>query len=294
MWRYLKTAFLLSPDISGFGQLPLNLLGVLGVGVLGFAFPAAWLLGLGVETVYLFGLAANPRFQKYVDARAARLTQSAGAEQARSAAERLLAALPTASIKRFEQLRFRCTELRQIAQQLHDPQQFGHTPTLDEIQLAGLDRLLWIYLKLLFTENALDRFLHKTTAEAIQRDIQAIDARLKAPPPRELDERQQAKIRKALTDNLVTSRDRLANFQQAQGNFELVKLELERLENKISALSELAVNRQEPDFISSQVDEAAAGMAQTEKTISELQSVTGLNLADEPVPQILQRATVAN
>jgi hypothetical protein len=113
-------------------------------------------------------------------------------------------------------------------------------------------------------------------------------------PPRELDERQQAKIRKALTDNLATSRDRLANFQQAQGNFELVKLELERLENKISALSELAVNRQEPDFISSQVDEAAAGMAQTEKTIAELQSVTGLNLADEPVPQILQRATVAN
>jgi hypothetical protein len=291
MLRYLKAAFLLSPEVSGFGQLPLNVLGVVGVGVMGFAFPAAWLLGLGFETVYLFGLASNPRFQKYVDAQAAKLTQTAGAEQAKSAAERLLAALPTALVKRFEQLRFRCTELRQIAQELHDPQQLSHTPTLDEIQLSGLDRLLWIYLKLLYTENALDRFLHKTTAELIQRDIQTLEARLKA-PPRDVDQRQQAKIRRALEDNLATSRDRLANFQKAQGNFELVKLELERLENKISALSEVAVNRQEPDFISGQVDEAAAGMAQTEKTISELQFVTGLSFPDEQVPRMLQRATL--
>jgi hypothetical protein len=66
-----------------------------------------------------------------------------------------------------------------------------------------------------------------------------------------------------------------------------------RLENKIRALSELAVNRQEPDFISGQVDEAAAGMVQTEKTISDLQFVTGMNFADEQVPRMLQRATVS-
>jgi hypothetical protein len=292
MLRYLKAAFLLSPPVPGLGELPVNLLGVIGIGVLGVAFPPAWLLGLGCETLYLFGLASNPRFQKYVDAKAAKLTRTEGAQQAKSAVDRLLGSLPTASVKRFEQLRFRCAELRQIAQELHDPQQFVHTPTLDEIQLAGLDRLLWIYLKLLYTENALDRFLHKTTAEMIQRDIQTLESRLKN-PPRDLDERQQAKIRKALEDNLATSRDRLANFQKAQGNFELVLLEIERLENKIRALSELAVNRQEPDFISGQVDEAAAGMVQTEKTISDLQFVTGMNFADEQVPQMLQRATVS-
>ena len=135
--------------------------------------------------------------------------------------------------------------------------------------------------------------MHKTTAEQIQRDIQALEARIRN-PPRDLDARQQEQIRKTLEDNLATSRDRLANFQKAVGNFELVKLEIERLENKISALIELSVNRQEPDFISGQVDEAAAGMVQTERTISDLQSVTGLVFADEQVPQLVARAAVVH
>ena len=72
----------------------------------------------------------------------------------------------------------------------------------------------------------------------------------------------------------------------------MVKLELERLENKIRALSEVAVNRQEPDYISGQVDAAATSMAHTEKTIGDLQSITGLTFVDEQIPQMLERATV--
>jgi hypothetical protein len=41
----------------------------------------------------------------------------------------------------------------------------------------------------------------------------------------------------------------------------------------------MAVNRQDPDFLSSQVDSAAESMQQTEKAVTELQHLTGL--ADE-------------
>ena len=293
MIRYLKAAFLLRFPVPGLGQLPLNLLSLLGVGVLGFVNPGFWLLGAGVEVAYLFGLASNGKFQRYVDAQAASANREEAGQLVKSSADRLLAALPQASVGRFEELRSRCSELRQIAHDLHDPQQIASTPTLDEIQLAGLDRLLWIYLKLLFTENALDRFLHKTTAEQIGHGIRDLETRLQN-QPRDLDPGQAARIRKALEDNLATSRDRLTNFQKAQGNLELVRLEIERLENKIRALSELAVNRQQPDGLSGQVDEAAASMAQTERTIGELQSVTGMSFADEQVPQMLSRATVTN
>ena len=51
------------------------------------------------------------------------------------------------------------------------------------------------------------------------------------------------------------------------------------MEGKIQALAEMAVNRQDPDLISSQVDSAAESMRQTEKAVSELQHLTGL--ADE-------------
>jgi hypothetical protein len=293
MIRYLKAAFLLQFPVPGLGHLPLNLLSLAGVGVLGFLNAGFWLLGAGVEALYLFGLASNSKFQRYVDAQAALANREQSGRQVKTSVDRLLAALPPASTRRFEDLRNRCAELRQIAQELHDPQQIASTPTLDEIQLAGLDRLLWIYLKLLYSESALDRFLRKTTAEQIGHDIRDLETRLQN-QPRDLDPAQAAKIRKALEDNLATSRDRLVNFQKAQGNLELVRLEIERLENKIRALSELAVNRQQPDSISGQVDEAAASMAQTERTIGELQSVTGLSFADEQVPQMLSRATVTN
>ena len=72
-----------------------------------------------------------------------------------------------------------------------------------------------------------------------------------------------------------------------RANYDLVKLEIDRLENKIRSLSELAVNRQEPDYISGQVDQVAASMLETEKTMNELQFVTGLESVDE-APSLLQ------
>ena len=66
---------------------------------------------------------------------------------------------------------------------------------------------------------------------------------------------------------------------------EFVTIELDRLEGKIQALAEMAVNRQDPDFLSSQVDSAADSMRQTEKAVSELQHLTGLSdQLDEPPP----------
>jgi hypothetical protein len=90
----------------------------------------------------------------------------------------------------------------------------------------------------------------------------------------------------------VTSHARLANYKKAEENCELMGLEIERLENTIHSLSELAVNRQEPEFISGQIDQVASSMVQTEKTMSDLQFVTGLKSVDDEVPEILRAPTV--
>jgi len=72
---------------------------------------------------------------------------------------------------------------------------------------------------------------------------------------------------------------RLDNYERAKKNAQFVSIELDRIEGKIQALAEMAVNRQDPDLLSSQVDSAAESMRQTEKAVSELQHLTGL--ADE-------------
>jgi hypothetical protein len=161
---------------------------------------------------------------------------------------------------------------------------------LEELQLAGLDRLLWTFLRLLFTQHMLERFFQKTPEAQIKRTIENLESSLKrmANGP---DDPQKQKIRRAVEDNLETSRARLANLQKARDNSDLVQLEIDRLENKICSLSELAVNRQEPDFIVRQVDQVASSMVQTERTMNDLQFATGLAV-DEEVPQLLQRERV--
>jgi len=80
----------------------------------------------------------------------------------------------------------------------------------------------------------------------------------------------------------------LDNFGKAKKNAEFVAVELDRIEGKIQALAEMAVNRQDPDFLSSQVDSAAESMRQTEKAVSELQHLTGLGEQLEEPPAILE------
>lgn len=278
---YLKAAFVYRWNLLAF------------CGALGFALlsgqPDVWApLVLAGEALYLGGLATHPRFQAYVEAQAAKVVRQAGTLQTAQVLDRIVRKLPEPSMKRFEALRARCLELRQIALEIKDPGRLASPLALEQLQLAGLDRLLWIYLRLLFTEYSLARFLQRTRAEQIEADIADLEQRLKRTEGVQ-DEIQKQKMRRALEDNLQTCRDRLANYRKAQDNYDIVQLEIDRLENKIRALSELAVNRQEPDFISTQVDEVASSMLQTERTMNELQFATGLDAADETVPHLLQR-----
>jgi hypothetical protein len=277
---YLKTAFLYHWNLLGF------------LGGMGFALlTSPTLVGplvLAAEVAYLGFLGTHPKFQKFVEAQGAKEAREVATGE--QALERIMATLPAKLVKRFEALRSRCLELRGIAVGLKDPSRADSPLPLEELQLAGLDRLLWTFLRLLFTQHMLERFFERTDEALIKRDIDQLGQRLKKLAGG-ADDSQKEKIRKAIEDHLETSRARLANLQKARNNGELVQLEIDRLENKISSLSELGVNRQEPDFIVRQVDQVASSMIQTERTMNELQFATGL-ATDEAVPQLVQREAV--
>jgi hypothetical protein len=277
--KYLKVAFLNH----------WNLLAFLGGSVFALLSPAPDVLLPVVaagEIAYLGLLGTHPKFQAYVNAQEAKQNRAETSVTAQQTLERITSSLPRELYDRFVALRARCLELQQIAAELKHTNQDAANLPLEHYQIAGLDRLLWIHLRLLYTQYALSRFLKQTSEEQIRADIKRLESRL-AQLPTATDANQQQRVRKALEDNLQTSRDRLANLQRARDNFDLVNLEIDRLENKIRSLSELAVNRQEPDYISGQVDQVAASMLETEKTMNELQFVTGLDTVDE-APELLQ------
>ncbi len=278
--RYLKTAFLNRWNL-------LILAGAMGFSVLSGRADIWAPLVLAVEVGYLGLLGTHPKFQAYVDARDAKALRQQGSVNAERTIASIMQSLPPKALQRFEALRARCLDLRQIALAIKDPTRAVTSSVLEESQLAGLDRLLWIFLRLLYTQYSLEQFFQRTSEAQIQQDIDNIQVRLDK-ASRLTDEAQRQKFTRTLQDNLETCRDRLGNYQKARSNYELIQLEIDRLENKIRSLSELAVNRQEPDFISGQVDQVADSMLETERTMNDLQFATGLATVDDTAPQLLQ------
>jgi hypothetical protein len=282
--KYLKVAFLNHWNLLVFCS------GV-AVSLLSGQMDVLLPLVLAGEVTYIGLLASHPKFQSYVDAQEAKTQRAETSVASQQTMQYIMKALPADVLQRFQSLRAQCVELRQIAQDLKRPGMGTVDVPLDQLQLTGLDRLLWIHLRLLYTRYALARFLQKTSSDQIERGIQGLEKQITQLPADDKDPRRE-RVRAALQDNLDTSRSRLANLTKAQENCQFIGLEIDRLENKIRSLSEMAINRQEPEFISSEVDHVATSMVDTEKTMNELQFATGLNTADNEPPELMRAPTV--
>lgn len=235
------------------------------------------------ELVYLTGLVSIPRFRAAIDAKvhAKRAPAAAGAEPAAPAPSLvdLLAGLPAEARRRFERLHARCVEMRTIAAGVRGAAAHKASSS-EEMRTPGLDRLLWLFLRLLVSKTALDRFLQTMNEGEITTRLVDLRTTLETAQAGG-DER----IVRSLQDSIAMAELRLDNFGRAKKNADFVSIELDRIEGKIQTLAEMAVNRQDPDFLSSQVDSAAESMRQTEKAVSELQHLTGLaDQLEEPPP----------
>ena len=288
--RYFKAAFVQRWNLLLF-------LGGMGFALISGYPDVAAPMVMAAEVAYLGLLGTRPRCQQSVDAGIAKAARERDTADTTTTLQQILAALPPETVRQFESLRNRCRELRHLAMAIKDPMQAGEPLPLEEVQLAGLDRLLWIYLRLLYTRFSLQRFLgmekflDKSGEVRLKSEINDLEARV-VQAGKIADEAQRQRVQATLEDNLQTSRDRLANFQKARDNFELVELEIERLENKIRSLSEMAINRQEPEFISGQVNQVASSMVLAEKTMNDLQFATGLDrISDEAPPMLQQQLT---
>jgi len=259
---------------------PWNMLIVLGASAAAILSPAPdVLLPLIVagEAIYLGALVSLPRFRQAIDAEAAERARLLGRAQAPSM-NQLLSVLRVESQKRFNDLRRRCLEMRAIARSARP---ITATDTSD-VWTPSLDRLLYGFLRLLGQQNTLLRFLSSTTAADLTKRHEDLKRRL-AEVKATGDER----MLRSLEESTAIAEQRVDNYQKAMKNAEFAALELDRVEAKIQALIELAANRQDPDFLSDQVDAAAESMNHTEAALNQLQQITGGSDELAEVPPIL-------
>jgi hypothetical protein len=276
LFKYVKKAFANRWNLLLF-------LGGMGFAALSNQPDVAVPLVLAGEAAYLGFIGTHPKFQRYVDSQEHAAAKEVETSQA---VGRLLEALPREDVERFLALRERCLNLRRIAEDLQASQGVSTIRSLDDLQLSDLDRLLWIYLRMLYTRHVMNEFLERTDERAITAEIRRLEQRL-ASVPGDPTSPATERIQAALKESLETTQARLANLRKARENYEVLQVEIGNLEAKIQSISELAVNRHDPGYIAGQVDAIAAGLVRTEQTMNELQVATGLEPLETTVPSIL-------
>jgi hypothetical protein len=245
----------------------------------------------GLELAYLTGLSSVPRFRTAIDAkiaakaRAGRATSGASGSGQQSL-ERILESLPAPALRRFLLLRQRCFEMRSIASGVRGQPDTG-PDSAESIRTPALDRLLYLFLRLLVSQNGLDRFLRSTSEKDLESKLADVRTRLEAAKTAG-DER----VTNSLQDSVADAELRLENYRKAAKDAAFVAIELDRIETKIQALIEMGVSRQDPDYLSHQVTAAAESMQHTEAAVNDLQHLTGLADQIEEPPAILE-STIA-
>lgn len=277
---YLKLAFFNRWNLLGLG-------GAAAAACIAFPLmPVTLPLIAAVEIAFVTLVASNPRFQRSMDAQAYAAESARSMQNLSQRFNQLYYALADEAQKKFNQLRERCEILRPTLQSDAEPPASEGLDIMSNSQLKGVNRLLWVYLKLLHTRATLDKFLKATDEKEIVKLEQNTKERLAALPKEGADEITEKK-RSSLKDTLNTATARLDNLNRAKSNHEYVELELERIAAKLTALSEMAINRQDPAAITTEVEDVARSVESTEQAIGDLQKFTGFTAEDIEAPPIL-------
>lgn len=235
--RYIKAAFFLRLPVRALGQVPVNLLVVIGLGILGITEPTFWLLGAGLETAFLFLLATNPRFQKLVEAADVRIDEN-DAEQKRRL---LITTLPLESQQRLLRLSAKCSQVSEIF----------HNQQADEFVLEAnrdaLRRLEWVYLKLLVAEHNLLSTKSSETEADLKKRIESLAAGQK-----DVSDSDSLRQSRAATINIL--RERLANIARRAQSTEEVESDLTRIEAQVDLMIENAIIQGKPQTIATDIE----------------------------------------
>jgi len=228
------------------------------------------------EVTYLGMLVSRPRFRDAIDAQVHKEAQQPRTVQPGESLMEVMSSLSIESRRRFDALRSRCLEMKSIARGVG-----GQVPSSSEdMSTPALDKLLWIFLKLLVSQQGLERFLRSTNDAEILARINDAKAKLASPS-------QDERFKRSLQDSVAAQELRLENYKKAGENAEYVRLELDRIEAKIQALAESSVNRQDPDALSVQIEGVAESVQSTEAAIRELHQITGIVDQMQEPPAIL-------
>lgn len=267
---YLAAAFNARP----FGMpVPPNWFALAAFGLLGaFLNPAFWLIGTGLEGLYLWWLSRNARFRKAVDA-AALPTRDAGLDEWESRYLALAGTLDRAALARQAAMEAEAEETARV---------LVRNGAIDA-QVAGVRQMAWLHLKLLAARAAFSEVLQ--AADAQGRELAAEQERLQARLAGEVGD---AELERSLRRQLELIETRRGAHADAGRRRDIVEAELGRLRQQMSLVREQALLATDEAGLAQSLDAVGATLSEANRWFSDQRDMlAGLSGDDDEIPAAL-------
>ncbi|MEO7098168.1 MAG: hypothetical protein ABI162_02315 [Luteolibacter sp.] len=261
---------------------------LLGLGA-GVAFavlsgtPVLWLPFLAAaEAGYLGFLGLNPRFQKVLKAKGSATPPPLSASPAQRF-QQLMEFLSATDVQRFQTLQYRCSELIKLRKSMASKESDSG---VEGFRDGSLDRMLWLFLKLLHQRSGLERFLGATQREEIERELHTAEAQLATTQARDkAAQLPEGRLTTSVRERITTIRERLDNLTKATESLELVTAEIDKTEQQITHLCEVGMTMSDAAGLSVQIDSISESLQSSERIFSQ-ESYSHI-FDDEPAPPLL-------
>lgn len=264
---YLTAAFNARP----FGMpIPPNWFGLAAFALLGaFVNPGFWLIGAGLEGLYLWALSRNERFRATVDA-------EGKGEDWQSRYNSLAMHLDEDAQRRQAFIEARAWEIIDV---------LSRTGATDS-QKSDVRQMAWLHLKLLAARASVLQVI--AAADTEKRSLEEQERRV---IDRLSDQTLTDELKRSLEQQLAVLRSRRSAHADAQHRRELIDAEIERLRQQISLVREQALLATDEHSVAASLDSLSASLNEANRWLKDQRELfAGLEgLTDEPPPEDLLR-----
>lgn len=265
---YLKAAFHRRVDVPLLGHIALNKMALGVFAVLGMANPGFWFLGVAAELLYLVGIGGNPRFQKVIDGERLLAAQEGWEGKVQAAVGRL----SKPGRERYRNLLGKCRLILGLGEAISGDS-LGNAR---DLRAQNLNQLLWIFLRLLSSREAIDDNVKGIARKELTADIARLEGRL-AGVGAEAD----GALARSLQGTLAIQKKRLENLDRAAASLAVIDAELERIEQQVELIREESAVSGRPEFLSARLDAVTSTMTETSRWMDEHSDFFGSLAADD-------------
>jgi len=257
---YLAAAFNAKP----LGMpVPPNWFGIAAFGLLGaLVNPGLWLIGAGLEGLYLWWLSRNERFRATVDA-------ASGFVDSSSRYENLLARLESSAQSSQYEVEREAAEIVQLLQRAD-----GHGS-----QIADVRQMAWLHLKLLAARASFEEVVDVADRERKKLEEQERRCRERLAAPGTDDE-----LRRSLEQQIEVIQSRYTAHADAKRRMELVDAEIGRLRQQVSLVREQALLVTEEGNMAQSLDAVSASLNEANRWLKDQRELFADLVFDEPPP----------